>query len=182
MKIINSDREFNRKSMDQIYLLIGQYVEATQMIESMLQGYLIFEDMIRNYDQNTQTINGLDFESYFSINQDKLIKEISKKSTMTLGTAAHSTFSNKEASVELARSIFKVTRERNKIIHEYFKTPDFYIHWDNKDYLNNQINFLTTKVNEAREVCDKLRVLWGFKLWEDRWDKSLGDHQPINER
>ncbi len=176
------NQELCIRNMNTIYLLIGQYVEATQMIEGMLQGFNSIEFFVdNNYDDETSTINGMAIEDFFIENQDDITNVFINSMSMTLGISAR-IFKRHEFPSHLVNGIMKVIKQRNSIMHEYFKTPDFYNNWNNEKFFKSQIEMLTNRVIKTRNVCDELRVYIGATLWEDRWDKSLGDHKPFKSR
>ncbi|MDR0425634.1 MAG: hypothetical protein LBH24_00520, partial [Clostridiales bacterium] len=136
-----------------------------------------------DYDDEKETVNGIPLEDYIVTHQDEIVKDYKKASEMCLGNAASKVFSTQgDFSQDLINAIMKVIKERNHIIHNYFKETDFYTHWNNEKFLKHQIAYLKKRVDKTRNVCDRLRLSLGAELWVDRWDKQLGDHKKLKDR
>lgn len=181
-KIKQADRDMCAANMNKIYILIGQLVEASQMIEGMFQEINVINYFVdNNYDEENETISGMPVNEFFEKNKDGG-NDLIKNFKMTLGNAFEKANKNNEFPTSLINGVLKVIKERNEIIHYYFRLTDYYTNWNNEAYFKAQIDWLTKRVKKTRNVCDEVRKYQGATLWEDRWDKSLGDHKPLTER
>jgi hypothetical protein len=181
--IINISKLGELCHLDEIYKLIGQIVEASQYMEGMFQQVVAFQQILNSdYDVEKETVNGLPLQNYIFEHKDEIVNDCKKAYGMCLGNAANKVFSMDDFPQNLVKEIMKVIKERNNIIHHYFKETDFYKHWNNKKFLQNQIAYLKNRVDKTRNVCDQLRLFLGNELWEDRWDKTLGDHKKLEDR
>ncbi len=169
--------------MDEIYRLVGQMVEACQYIEGIFQQIIAFQKLLESdYDDEKETINGIPLQAYVLEHQGEIVNDCKKAYETCLGNATSNAFSMLEFPPNLVNAIMKIIKERNQIIHCYFKETDFYTHWNNDVFLKGQAAYLQKRVIKARNVCDQLRVAIGAQLWEDRWDKKLGDHKKLKDR
>jgi len=169
--------------LNEIYKLIGQMVEACQYIEAMFQQIIAFQRILdSDYDEEKETVNGVPLETYILEHKDEIANDYKKAFEMCLGNATSKVFSMHDFPQSLVNAILKVIKERNRIIHYYFKETDFYTQWNNEKFMKNQVAYLQNRVDKARNVCDQLRLALGAELWVDRWDKQLGDHKKINKK
>lgn len=175
-----SEQEICVENMNKIYLLVGQFVEAAQMLEGVFQIFNAEQFLLdSDYDETAETINGLTIEEFFLNNPNN---DFIKSFKMGLGTGVSKVKDTNKFSTDLLKGILKITSERNTIIHSYFRTTDYYTNWNNEAFFKLKIDWLTSRVKKARNICDELRKIHGNTLWEDRWDKSLGDHKPVEAR
>ncbi|MCL2675330.1 MAG: hypothetical protein FWE84_01900 [Firmicutes bacterium] len=164
--------------MNEIYKLIGQIVEACQYIEGMFQSIIAFQPIIESdYDEEKETVNGMPLEIYMLEHKDEIARDFKKAYEMCLGNVTSKVFSMHDFPQNLVNAIMKVIKERNRIIHYFFKENDFYLHWNNEKFIRQQVAYLQKRVDKTRNVCDQLRLALGAELWADRWDKSVGSYK-----
>lgn len=129
--------------MERLYTLVGQIIENAQYIEWNLALMLRCHMILKEFEEN-DTIPLSVFENVVKDAED-LSYELSHQ---TLGEIVHRVKETRLLKLDDILKLEKVLRERNKLVHHYFKKHDF----DDNSNVEKEISYLTNILNNMNQV------------------------------
>ena len=129
--------------MERLYTLVGQIIENAQYIEWNLALMLRCHMILKEFEEN-DTIPLSVFENVVKDAED-LSYELSHQ---TLGEIVHRVKETRLLKLDDILKLEKVLRERNKLVHQYFKKYDF----DDNSNVEKEISYLTNILNNMNQV------------------------------
>lgn len=129
--------------MDRVYTLIGKIIENAQYIEWNLALMLRCHTILKEFEESNTILLSV-FENVIKEAED-LSYELSHK---TLGEILYQVKETRLLNLSEINKLESVLRQRNKLVHHYFKNNDF----NDNINIEREINYLQSILDNMNEV------------------------------
>ena len=146
--------------MKELYTCIGEIIENAQYLEHNLALMIVYHEILKPFDKR-KSVPANEFDKIekkaWEI-QDELINA-------TLGQVLSKVRQVTMLTIADIKCLEKVLKQRNDIVHSYFKRHNFNKNGNNQQFINNRLNELdaiTKEINRVNtatcEIIKKQRV------------------------
>ena len=143
--------------MDEIYKLVGQIIEVCQYFEGFFQLVVAMEPFIVDPTFDGETIQGQTIEEWMENHKEEVISNVEESFSETLGNSIKKAAPLLNLLENELIAVQNFLKERNRLVHMYFKETDFLKHHDNPGFIRSQILYLEKRLKKMRNAFNRLK-------------------------